>query len=499
MELEDAHFTTEQTRVQLQIKSTCFHYQCSDSLVVLEGPDSATDFVSVYRENNDNARIILYRQQYLAQEVEELSRCDIFWMEDGGVLSLSANSDGRLLATGSDNNPDLLQFFQRDIQSGKLTPCQCLILRGISMCNCVRFGKIRGTEYLIVSGQSGYLYVFTIPEFPSQETQLSQIHSIQQVNFSSYISSQALACTDLMPPADYQSQNSRLDSCSFVYGETRDILYEPHKSHTAAVYIQTEVGGNRFVGFNTKVIGKFPKALNFAEISPDGKWIVVGCDQLEIYVLSEANGFVLEGCSLISFCDYEEERREFNTQQSGCQYCAWNQDSTLLAASSDYLNCVCVWSIPQGEKLVTMCYHEQPCLALKFVSKSLLAYVEHQERCHLLELSSTKCLDQVLRLPEGNVSGLGVNREQQVTISLDNSNAVQWNLITEWNVLLHKRFPQNFQAAVKALLLAHHKLTNCNQGRHLGFVTKPILLKIIEFAALPLADWLPDICDTFQA
>ncbi len=79
---------------------------------------------------------------------------------------------------------------------------------------------------------------------------------------------------------------------------------------------------------------------------------------------------------------------------AGGQYCSWNADETLLAASSDSSHSVTVWSVPPAtqpgvphfQRVLRVAHTLREALALAFhpTDPGLLCFSERKDRVHLI-------------------------------------------------------------------------------------------------------------------
>jgi hypothetical protein len=61
-------------------------------------------------------------------------------------------------------------------------------------------------------------------------------------------------------------------------------------------------------------------------------------------------------------------QHEIDSGSLGYQYCAWNSSSDLIAASSDFMRIVAVWSVPQGQLVSSFAQHSvAPVLPVTFL------------------------------------------------------------------------------------------------------------------------------------
>ena len=75
---------------------------------------------------------------------------------------------------------------------------------------------------------------------------------------------------------------------------------------------------------------------------------------------------------------------------AGSQYCAWSDDSRLLAASCDTFHAVVVWGVPSFQQLLRVQYTLLPALALTWMplQAGVLAFAEAKDAFYVMsELS----------------------------------------------------------------------------------------------------------------
>ena len=132
-------------------------------------------------------------------------------------------------------------------------------------------------------------------------------------------------------------------------------------THDRKTYSSAKIWPEIVIPYNcsSAVIGKFPIALNCAELSPDGKWLAVVGDSQMVFVCPMDK--VLEGRVMRYRTSSSTSRGEVfmphviklslpskRTKSAGgvrfpdgvshrpfSQYCKWNSESSLLAATSD--------------------------------------------------------------------------------------------------------------------------------------------------------------------
>ena len=151
-----------------------------------------------------------------------------------------------------------------------------------------------------------------------------------------------------------------------------------------------------------------PCAVNYAQSSPCGTWLAASGDREEVYFMQPGWGDPTREppClqSTLTFGGPEHETAValrsgggaggggadaqgagalggggHGHRPAGCQYIAWSDDGTRLAASSDTLNCVCVWRVEplggasRGAEVVRharFTHFPHPLLALSFLRNS---------------------------------------------------------------------------------------------------------------------------------
>ena len=290
-------------------------------------------------------------------------------------------------------------------------------------------------------------------------------------------------------------------------------------------------------------IGPFCDPVNCAEVSPDGNWLAAVMDSHSVLVVplskrswgkvkefSEsprpldrhgsdrhmALNFIVRRGSRGSWAPGDKEEASLDPAATtlsysgkGCQYCAWNPSSTLLAVSSDSLHVVNVFDVERhGAAVARFPYHERPCLGLSFTpwgneaAGETLVWAQEHTRLHVALLDDctrlpscvdfdpphrdTYVLDRAAPRSLRRINGLGITPGGTVLLGLKDR-MVGIKLLRHWNPETHSLFPEAFKAAVKAVMLGHAEL---REGSVLASLPTPLLQRIIGRAAFPLAPWV---------
>ena len=273
----------------------------------------------------------------------------------------------------------------------------------------------------------------------------------------------------------------------------------------------------------------FRTAINCACASPDGRWLAAVGDLEEVYVLGSETGFLdAERCTRAGF----SYTLRFNDlllpvrDQAGCQYVVWSGDSARLAVSSDTLNAVAVWSLPQSPLPVSapaphcrFTQHQLPCLSLAFLPHShTLAFAEAGRCIYLADVDACaradawrrpltqrlspyylrRCGMQLLLLQNNlttasahRTTGLCVSAEGHLLVTLRRG-LFQFTVLPDWSRAMHMHAPLAFRRATRALLLCAAALPpGAEEPPNLASLPRELVLHIIALAAAPQSAWLP--------
>tara|TARA_B100000579_G_C22758182_1_gene817541 strand:- start:100 stop:1194 length:1095 start_codon:yes stop_codon:yes gene_type:complete len=290
----------------------------------------------------------------------------------------------------------------------------------------------------------------------------------------------------------------------------------------------------------TDAIGPFRDPVNCAEVSPDGNWLAAVMDAHSVWVVplskrswGKVKEFSENPRPLDRICSPHEalklfvrrgsrgswapgEHKEvlhdptvtFDHSGYGCQYCAWNPSSTLLAVSSDSLHVVNVFDVERhGTAVARFPYHETPCLGLSFtpwgngVAGETLVWAQEYTSLHVALLDDFKRLPSCVdfdpphretyaldrEAPRGlrRINGLGITPGGTVLLGL-NDRMVGIKLLRHWSPETHSLFPEAFKAVVRAVVLG----ADPRGGSVLASLPTPLLQRILGRAAFPLAPWV---------
>jgi hypothetical protein len=284
----------------------------------------------------------------------------------------------------------------------------------------------------------------------------------------------------------------------------------------------------------------FRTAINCACASPDGRWLAAVGDLEEVYVLGSETGFLdAERCARAGFSytlRFNDVLRPVR-DQAGCQYVTWSGDSARLAVSSDTLNAVAVWSLPQSPLPISapaphcrFTQHQLPCLSLAFLPHShTLAFAEAGRCIYLADVDACaradawrrpltqrlspyylrRCGMQLLLLrnnlttalaPEAphRITGLCVSAEGHLVATLRRG-LFQFTVLPGWSRALHMHAPPAFRRATRALLLcAAAQPPGAEEPPNLASLPRELVLHIVALAAAPQSAWLPARLDETQ-
>ena len=404
----------------------------------------------------------------------------------------------------------------------------------LAMNNSVRFCVIQGTLRLIVASQNRYVYILNIvtgdrrkipPERPL------------------YVS---LLDSDGKYP--WHSPSRPVDPEQHL-GSTRQWalnwwVVSPQSPAASLECLGPGMRGNDEIGTwhrgRTDAIGPFRDPVNCAEVSPDGNWLAAVMDAHSVWVVplskrswGKVKEFSENPRPLDRICSPHEALKLFVRRGSrgswapgeheevlhdptvtfdhsgyGCQYCAWNPSSTLLAVSSDSLHVVNVFDVERhGTAVARFPYHETPCLGLSFtpwgngVAGETLVWAQEYTSLHVALLDDFKRLPSCVdfdpphretyaldrEAPRGlrRINGLGITPGGTVLLGL-NDRMVGIKLLRHWSPETHSLFPEAFKAVVRAVVLG----ADPRGGSVLASLPTPLLQRILGRAAFPLAPWV---------
>ena len=259
----------------------------------------------------------------------------------------------------------------------------------------------------------------------------------------------------------------------------------------------------------------FPSAINCAAASPDGRWLAATGDREELYVCGSEEGYLdraggqtadaapggIAG-QMVQVLRLTHQLRDVELP-AGCQYVAWNEDGTRLAASSDTMFAVAVFAVPpRGAALFTplarFSFHSRPVLALSFLPRTpggtqLLAWAEVESNAFVADVDFAganeawsrpirpavgarwlrRCGVQRMRLPhmpaaEGQqlhqrrITGLCVSGDGRLLVSLP-STVFDYSVVLAWcarSTCFY--FPSTLLLTVRAACTTAHNRSKAN-------------------------------------
>ncbi|KAL0047594.1 hypothetical protein WJX82_007383 [Trebouxia sp. C0006] len=385
------------------------------------------------------------------------------------------------------------------------------MIKADSMANSVRFGLVGGRTRLLAACQNGCVYVF--------ETGCGPLDS----------ASKELPCHRLQPAAD----ETHTDPQRAVLFMSDQQLIDMH--HTATTNPHHDVSWDSFSSpATTAVLSHFPEACNCAVASPDGQWVAVVGDASCLQLLHASQGYTYDTgkpkkqkSAMLSF----GAKRPRNTTRSrprssvspGSQYCCWNNDSSLVAVSSDYYRAVMVFDVHKKQQVIRFEDHPFSCLAVSFApwDPQLLVFAEARFRVYITDLRNVSHGRQRLRVVDNDQEPLLAEAEEEYMSSshirglsitpggrlliANSDRLVQWEFLKSWSPEAHRSYPAKFKDIAKLLLLASVQSSSKGSPRQSGpelglqSLPKEVLLKILGQAAQPVGQWmtaLPPVSNT---
>lgn len=404
-----------QTTTDRHINSSYDHCQVADSLLCHNFDGGEDDEVIVMKKKTLQLFVVNRKTGVAAKRSEVFIGVNPY--------TLARSSCGECIAVGGDLQ---VMLFTCDRQTKQIEYSSILVfmkrsqfLSEFPMANSARFGKISGRERLLVTNQNGNIYVFEVPTKAAVDAACEEGRDASSLYVCTHLYNNewsgarrlaglrvpgraATAPDDEAGPvqsgAQHQAEyvhSSSVASWEVALRHARGRSLNPHE-----VYVTLSSASRELI---TAVIGKFPIALNCAELSPDGKWLAVVGDSQMVFVCPMDK--VLEGRVMRYRTSSSTSRGEVfmphviklslpskRTKSAGgvrfpdgvshrpfSQYCKWNSESSLLAATSDNGNYVAVWSSVNWSLLKVFDYKNQrPCLPLCFVAglESTLLWAE---------------------------------------------------------------------------------------------------------------------------
>ena len=140
----------------------------------------------------------------------------------------------------------------------------------------------------------------------------------------------------------------------------------------------------------------FPIAINYASLSPDGKFLVAVGDsnQTHLYSAVQNSGY--------------QRIRTFSEATDSGMCCAWNSSGMCFASASQD-GSVCVWDLRSTKVLAKLQTQDKnACRVVKFSSglTDLMAFSEHHSRFHIVDARTFAYEQVVSAAPERDISGL---------------------------------------------------------------------------------------------
>jgi len=549
---------------RFRIPSTVYHSQTADSVCVGPGPGDTTEVAVLSHwapgvaphdiTGDDCGSIALYRltegggaSPSAHNEMELLATADL----DFGAHTFARSPCGSFLAVGGDDG--LLGVYEVLREGGSVSlevvvfaelfdvPSHDMWSESLAMNNSVRFCVIKGALRLIVASQNRYVYILNIV------TGNRRNDSVRPLYVSLLDSDGKYPWHSPTRPVDPEQHLGSTEQQGLKWWAAPP--QSPAESLECLRPGNDEVwrAGNEGTWHRgrTDAIGPFCDPVNCAEVSPDGNWLAAVMDSHSVWVVPlskrswgkvkefsqsprpldrlwkphdsrhEALNFFVRRGSRGSWApgDEEEVSRDpnvtFDYSGKGCQYCAWNPSSTLLAVSSDSLHVVNVFEVERhGAAVARFPYHETPCLGLSFtpwgdeVVGETLVWAQEHTRLHVALLDDftrlpscvdfdpphrdTYVLDRAAPRALRRINGLGITPGGTVLLGLKDR-MVGIKLLRNWSPETHSLFPETFKAAVKAIMLGHAEQ---REGSVLSSLPTPLLQGIIGRAAFPLAPWV---------
>ena len=410
----------------------------------------------------------------------------------------------------------------------------------LAMNNSVRFCVIQGTLRLIVASQNRYVYILNIVTGdrrkipPERPLYVSLLDSDGKYPWHS-------PSRPVDPEQHLGSTRQRALNWWAVSPQSPAASLESR--HLAPGSQQVESGAWRAGTWHrgrTDAIGPFRDPVNCAEVSPDANWLAAVMDAHSVWVVplskrswGKVKEFSENPRPLDRICSPHEALKLFVRRGSrgswapgeheevlhdptvtfdhsgyGCQYCAWNPSSTLLAVSSDSLHVVNVFDVERhGTAVARFPYHETPCLGLSFTpwgnggAGETLVWAQEYTSLHVALLDDFKRLPSCVdfdpphretyaldrEAPRGlrRINGLGITPGGTVLLGL-NDRMVGIKLLRHWSPETHSLFPEAFKAVVRAVVLG----ADPRGGSVLASLPTPLLQRILGRAAFPLAPWV---------
>lgn len=474
------HHTT--ARMWTTMTSSSLHDQTADALNLWTSPEEALEITLVQGSPPfPRAGITVYR--FVAERVGHRPipvaaanlpvpggyRCSI-------PYTLTRSSDGITLALGMESGVIFI-YTLNESRTGKVLRLDLQIKLGQDMINNLRFLMVDSLEYLVASDQSGRIWMFSNPN--TSENTLGDA-----LPWSEY---KAPPFAERAP--DGTQPNWRLVSmvgvCSIPsQGQNDPVVYK--KSKILAI--------------------GFPFACNAAQPSPSGRYLAVLVDGSTgmIIILRRDQGFRYDGWNSAAahvadpsigqahlplidgpYGPQPYWARPLHRDESGAnfggQYCCWNADETLLAASSDSFHSVIVWATPSGDcptfrQLMRVEDTLTEALALAFhpSDPGLLCFSERRDRLYLIDVleevkeggvckkgtsartlqtfsSTGRAVRHAWRYPLHILNGVAMTRDSLFAASTHG--LLEVDLIKPWSYQEHMHFPKTFKAAARTFLM----------------------------------------------
>eukprot|EP00877_Chromochloris_zofingiensis_P001474 jgi/Chrzof1/11327/Cz05g32180.t1 len=242
---------------------------------------------------------------------------------------------------------------------------------GADQIDCVRFGLFGGRPVLFVAAHCGSIYFLNIPGRVSSHTinkststkQQQLLQGAQQQQSLSAKSPKAAAtgtsaaahfCVNGLPGAKLLPGRCRLGQDLLVQVSrigpdadcaTRASPEEGQRIATCGITFSNEGPPNASL--------RYPRFVNTAESSADGNWLAVGReDDTTVLLLPASERYWTKAGKQLEVGQHIVDGVSADGYRwLGCQGCAFNASSTLLAASFPRLLVVCVWEVASGHRI----------------------------------------------------------------------------------------------------------------------------------------------------
>lgn len=392
------------------LMSSVCHHQCCDALSMAS---SDGDEIVVVR----GTRAVLY----------DLVTSTMVASTELGFAPYSIAQHGDLFAAGGDHGALAIYritFDKRTERPSFLKVADFEVglpddfVGAVDMVNGVRFGRCGSELHLIVAGQDRFVYFFVVPpKLPSRLRRAQPPPQLPASGGAAAASPSSSRPLSLLPPPPaargpwsglVPQGQAGLDPGAFLCRSLRSGPCAAGMASTAREVTMLR-GGEHSSVEPTDVAGPYQGPVNCAAPSPDGRWLAVVGDFPEVLLQDAKHGYSMQYMNVLPFKTSGARSHAWRAVQ-GCQYVAWNESSSHLAASSDTLRAVRVWSVsrPDGpsSRHATRRHrpadvaraslvgsfgergeYPQPCLAVQFDSLDdrVLYFLERSGRLHAVD------------------------------------------------------------------------------------------------------------------